>query len=91
LFSDWRNPVDAAAIISKARFDVIVGRTSREIVQAYSVLYPYAVRVVRTITIERQNGAAVTRHDSGWQAVSDGSYHYPKPDLITHPGVVRGV
>ncbi|MGH2322810.1 hypothetical protein, partial [Enterococcus faecalis] len=31
LFSDWRNPVDAAAIISKARFDVIVGRTSREI------------------------------------------------------------
>jgi hypothetical protein len=89
LFSDWRNPVDAAAIISKARFDVIVGRTSREVVQAFSVLYPYAVRVVRTITIERQNGAAVVRHDSGWQAVSDGVYHYPKPDLITHPGVVR--
>ena len=37
LFSDWRNPVDAAAIISKARFDVFVGRTSREVVQAYSV------------------------------------------------------
>jgi hypothetical protein len=91
LFSDWRNPADAAAIISKARFDVIVGRVSCEIVQAYSVLYPYAVRVVRTITIERQNGAAVVRHDSGWQAVSDGVYRYPKPDLITHPGVVRGV
>jgi hypothetical protein len=89
LFSDWRNPVDAAATISKARFDVFVGRTSREVVQAYSVLYPYAVRVVRTITIERQNGAAVVRHDSGWQPVSDGLYHYPKPDLITHPGVVR--
>ena len=91
LFSDWRNPIDAAAIISKARFDVIVGRTSREVVQAYSVLYPYAVRVVRTISIERQNGAAVARHDSGWQPVSDGTYHYPKPELITHPGVVRGV
>ena len=89
LFSDWRNPVDAAAIISKARFDVFVGRTSREVVQAYSVLYPYAVRVVRTITIERQNGAAIVRHDSGWQPVSDGHYSYPKPDLITHPGVVR--
>jgi hypothetical protein len=89
LCSDWRNPVDAAATISKARFDVIVGRTSREIVQAYSVLYPYAVRVVRTITIERQNSGVVVRHDSGWQAVSDGLYFYPKPDLITHPGVVR--
>ena len=89
LFSDWRNPTDAAAIISKARFDVFVGRTAREVVQAYSVLYPYAVRVVRTITIERQNGAAIVRHDSGWQPVSDGLYAYPKPALITHPGVVR--
>nr|WP_294521788.1 hypothetical protein [uncultured Rhodopila sp.] len=93
LFSNWRNPTDAAAIISKAQFDVVVGRTAREIVQAYSVLYPYAVRVVRTITIERQNGAAVVRHDSGWQAVSDGLYAYPdppsKPVLVTHPGVVR--
>jgi hypothetical protein len=91
LFSDWRNPTDAAAVISKARFDVFVGRTSREVVQARSVLYPYAVRVVRTITIERQNGAAVVRHDSGWQAVTDGVYSYPDPALITHPGVVRGV
>jgi hypothetical protein len=91
LFSDWRNPTDAAAIISKARFDVVVGRTAREVVQARSVLYPYAVRVVRTITIERQNGAAVVRHDSGWQAVTDGVYSYPDPALITHPGVVRGV
>ena len=89
LFSDWRNPTDAAAIISKARFDVFVGRTALEIVQAFSVLYPYAVRVVRTITIERQNGAAVVRDDSGWQAVTDGRYAYPKPALVTHPGVVR--
>jgi hypothetical protein len=88
LFSDWRNPVDVG--ISKARFDVTVGRTSREIVQIHSLLYPYAVRVVRTITIERQNGAAIVRHDSGWQAVSDGVYLYPQPSLITHPGVVWG-
>jgi len=91
LVSDWRNPADAAAIISKARFDVLVGRTSLEIVQAYSVLYPYAVRVVRTITIQRENGAAIVRHDSGWQAVSDGTYHYPKPNLVTHPGLVAEV
>lgn len=90
IFSDWRNPVDAAANISKVRFDVLVGRTALEIVQAYSVLYPYAVRVVRTITIERQNSGTVVRHDSGWQAVSDGAYEYPTPAaLVTHPGVVR--
>ncbi|HEY1329477.1 MAG TPA: hypothetical protein VGI14_21260 [Casimicrobiaceae bacterium] len=89
-FSDWRNPDDTAAAISKVRFDVLVGRTSLEVVQVYSLLYPYAVRVVRTITIERQNGASVVRHDSGWQALSDGAYRYPKPDLVTHPGVVPG-
>ena len=91
LLSDWRNPTDAAAVISKTRFDVLVGRTSLEIVQAYSVLYPYAPRMVRTITVQRQNGAAVTRSDSGWQPVSDGVYRFPKPGLVTHPGVVAGV
>jgi hypothetical protein len=91
LFSDWRNPTDAAAIISKAQFNVIVGRTSFEVVQARSVKYPYAVRVVRTITIQRENGAVISRRDSGWQPVTDGTYQFPKPDLITHPGVVLGV
>jgi hypothetical protein len=91
LFSEWKNPVDAAAVISKAEFDVLTGRTSLEIVQAYSVLYPYAVRVVRTITIQRENGGTVVRHDSGWQAVTDGLYVYPAPGLQTHPGVVRAV
>ena len=87
-FSDWRNPTDAAGVISKARFDVLVGRTSVEVVQAYSILYPYAVRVVRTITIERQNSGSVVRHDSGWQALTDGEFRYPKPDIVSHPGVV---
>jgi len=91
LFNDWRNPSDLAGLVSKAQFHVIVGRTSLEVVQERSLLYPYAVRVVRTITIERLNNAAIVRHDSGWQAVSDGAYSYPKRDLITHPGVVRGV
>jgi hypothetical protein len=42
-----------------------------EVVQARSLLYPYAVRVVRTITIERLNSAAFVRHDSGWQGPWD--------------------
>ncbi|HET8998439.1 MAG TPA: hypothetical protein VFP86_02215 [bacterium] len=101
LFSDWRNPSDAAAVVSQARFDVIVGRTSLEIIQFRSVLYPYAVRVVRTVTIQRLNSGTVARHDSGWQAVTDGRYLYPdyrtnpdinpSPGITTHPGVVLGV
>jgi hypothetical protein len=91
MFSDWRNPSGQAATISKVDLEVLVGRTSREVVQLFSVLYPYAVRVVRTITIERQNGGGITRADSGWQAVSDGTYAYPDAGLVTHPGVVRGV
>lgn len=91
LFSDWRSPGDDPPSISKVQFDVLVGRASLEVVQAYSILYPYAVRVVRTITIERRNSAAIVRHDSGWQAVSDGLYAFPEAGLVVHPGIVRGV
>jgi hypothetical protein len=93
LFSDWRNPyheaIDAVAV-TQARFDVLVGRTSYEVVQVRSWLFPYAVQVVRTITIERTNGARVIRRDSGWQAVGDGVYAFPSPPtILTHPGVIR--
>jgi hypothetical protein len=93
LFSDWRNPYndptrDAVAVV-QARFDVLIGRTAYEVIQVRSFLFPYAVKVVRTITIERRNNAVVTRHDSGWKAVSDGKYDYPSvTSIITHPGVV---
>lgn len=92
IFSDWVNPADAGAIISKAQFEVFVGRTRLEVVQAHSLLYPFAVRVIRTITMERGNGAGVMRKDSGWQAASDGRFEFPAGSgVITHPGVVRGV
>jgi hypothetical protein len=101
LFSDWLNPEDAAAVVSEARFDVLVGRTSYEVVQVRSILYPYAIRVVRTITIQRLNNAVLIRQDSGWQAASEGRYSYPdsssdpslapSPYLYTHPGVVLGI
>jgi len=97
-FSDWRNPEDAAAVVSQVRLDVLVGRTAMEVVQIRSVLYPYAVRVVRTIVIQRANEGAVVRRDSGWQAVTDGTYAYPdytvtpglnpSPPIKTHPGVL---
>jgi hypothetical protein len=74
LFSDWRNETSDMTAVSKARFDVLIGRTAVEVVQVRSILYPYGVRVVRTITIQRKNTGVVARHDSGWQAASDGEY-----------------
>ena len=92
IFSDWVNPADAGAIISKAQFEAFVGRTRLEVVQAHSLLYPFAVRVIRTITMERGNGAGVMRKDSGWQPASDGRFDFPAGSgVTTHPGVVRGV
>ncbi|MCJ1379351.1 hypothetical protein MMC17_002452 [Xylographa soralifera] len=90
-FSDWRNPADAAATISKVNFNVMLGRTSREVVQLYSIKYPWGTQVVRTITIDRQNSGVVVRSDSGWQAVSQGLYQYPKPGITTNSGVVLGI
>jgi hypothetical protein len=91
VFSDWRDVRDVGTFVSKVQFDVMVGRTAREVVQIVSTLYPFAVRVVRTITIERTNAAIVVRHDSGWQATSDGAYSFPGTAITTHPGVVKGV
>jgi hypothetical protein len=91
VFSDWTDETDVVPSISEVRFDVLVGRTSVEIVQGRSLLYPYAVGVIRTIKLLRDNAGRVRRTDSGWQATTDGRYRWPRPDTRTHPGVVRGV
>lgn len=95
LYSRWRNPQAQIAQTSEVRFDVVVGRTAYEVVQVRSLLYPWAVRVVRTITIQRTGGGGVYRRDSGWVAASDGVFQFPPhpagANIETHPGVVRGV
>lgn len=100
LFSNWLNPNAAIAATSQAKFDVLIGRTSHEIIQVKSILYPWGVPVVRTITIQRTSGAGVTRYDSGWKAQGPGKYdfsyfvivgttkvHIPNP-FEFHPGLV---
>lgn len=91
LFSNWLNQTDDPVAVSQARFDVLIGRTAYEVIQVRSVLYPYGVRVVRTITIDRKNSGSVVRKDSGWQAVSDGEYLFPGVGLTTHPGAVQKI
>jgi hypothetical protein len=89
LFSEWKD--DSGGSITQVRFDVLNGRTAVEVVQARSILYPYGVRVIRTIKMLRDNAGRVRRTDSGWQAQTDGRYAWLRPDVKTHPGVVRGV
>ena len=95
LFSDWRDSITEVGIV-KVQFDVMVGRTAREVVIDQSNLYPWAARVVRTITMERQPAGWVHRTDSGWQPASEGVFVFPvneRPDYAghVHPGAVLGV
>lgn len=107
IFSDWINPHAAVAETSQAKFDVFVGRCAHEIIQVKSILYPWAIKVVRTITLFRANSAYCYRFDSGWRAESDGrfdfTYYVYEPDgaqLVPkarqakypiHPGICKGL
>lgn len=100
MFSNWLNPNAAIAATSQANFDVLIGRTSHEIIQVKSILYPWGVPVVRTITIQRTSGGGVTRYDSGWKAQGPGKYDFSYFEIIGttkvavpnpfefHPGLV---
>ncbi len=106
LFSRWQNPNAAIAATSQTFFDVFVGRTAHEVVQVRSLVYPWGIRVVRTITMFRTSSAHVFRFDTGWQAESAGVYDFsynaykaPGSDELVHkanpyeihPGIVKGV
>lgn len=76
IFSNFLDSTATIADVSQAQFDVIVGRTGHEVVQIRSILYPFGVHVVRTITLMRSNNGYVFRSDSGWKAESDGFYNF---------------
>jgi len=76
IFSNWLDADATMAEVSQATFDVIVGRTAHEVVQVRSILYPFGVHVVRTITLMRSANGYVFRSDSGWKAESDGFYDF---------------
>src|SRR5262249_46530221 len=76
IFSNWLNPHAAVAETSQAKFDVFVGRCAHEIIQVRSIMYPWGIKVVRTITLFRANTAYCYRYDSGWRAESDGRFDF---------------
>jgi hypothetical protein len=75
MFSNWLSD-GSIADVSQVHFDVIVGRTGSEVVQIRSVVYPYGIHVVRTITLTRSRNGYVFRSDSGWKAETDGIYDF---------------
>lgn len=104
MFSNWVDGDAAIAEVSQAKFDVLMGRTAHEVVQVRSIMYPFGVHVVRTITLMRSANGYVFRSDSGWKAESDGFYdfdyniNFDTDPLIPvndpyefHPGAVKGV
>jgi hypothetical protein len=106
IFSNWFNPLAQMAQTSQAKFDVWVGRTAHEVIQVKSIIYPWGIRVVRTIILYRASTGYEYRVDTGWKAESDGkfdfSYYvkYPSnnpnivglfPDYQVHPGVIQGL
>lgn len=76
IFSNWLDSGAAIAEVSQTLFDVLVGRTAHEVVQVRSILYPWGVHVVRTITLMRSANGYVFRSDSGWRAESDGFFDF---------------
>ena len=76
IFSNWLDGNAAIAEVSQAKFDVLVGRTAHEVIQVRSILYPFGVHVVRTITLMRSPNGYIFRSDSGWKAESDGFYDF---------------
>jgi hypothetical protein len=86
LLSDWRDPEAVGPAIIEARFDVFVGRTSHEVIQMQSILYPWWIKVVRTITMDRTRGGWILREDTGWVATSDGRFGYQgDPNALAEP------
>jgi hypothetical protein len=105
-FSNWNNPDAQFASTSQARFDVMVGRAAHEVIQVKSIVYPWGIHVVRTITLFRVGSGYVYRVDSGWKAESDGKFDFrfkyvknkANPNAATqvapykiHQGTVKGL
>ncbi len=107
IFSKWFDNSAEFATTSKAEFEVFVGRTAHEVIQVKSLIYPWGIHVVRTITIFRTAGGYEYRVDSGWKAESDGKFDFrlhvvdddttkpPKQHVESpytiHPGVIKGL
>ncbi|MDB5042402.1 MAG: hypothetical protein JWN27_3128, partial [Candidatus Eremiobacteraeota bacterium] len=87
-FSDFQYLGDETGI-TEARFDVIVGRTLYELVEAQSYILPWYIPVINTTIFSRDATGYVNRFNTGWRAKTDGTFKFPNGAAeIEHGGVV---
>ena len=87
MFSDWQIKDLSFVGVVRSRFEVLVGRTSYELVQIASVIIPWSIRITRTIIFDRFSTGLVVRHDTGWKAVGFGKFELLQADQQL-PGAV---
>jgi len=85
MFSDWRDPSTTDVGVVRALFDVLLGRTSHEIVQLQTWILPWSVRLQRSIVFDRSDGGEVVKHDSGWKAVDVGKFELLGSQVLPGP------
>ena len=87
-FSEWLDQSVTGTGVTKVQFEASIGRTALDVIQVVSVIYPYCIKVVRTITMQRQNAGWIKRTDSGWQAASPGTFEQYASKV--HLGALNG-
>ncbi len=74
MFSDWADLTLGDVGVTRARFDVLVGRTAYELVQIQSIILPFSIRMTQTVIFERFDDGLVVRHQTDWKAINDGAF-----------------
>jgi len=89
MFSHWHrnlivsDPCDIG--VDDVKFDVVLGRTNFEFIEARSWLFPWCIPVVRSITIFRTLSGVDVRTLSDWKATDDSHFEILPPDGFNSP------
>lgn len=95
LFSNWRDfnheMVDGGpTCVAQMQFAAMMGRVAQEKVVVDSIVYPWGIKVRRTVTMDRKQAGWVLRQDSGWIAISDATF-WPFEGEDLHQGLVKKI
>jgi hypothetical protein len=86
MVSAWADP-QVGSGIDQARFQVFVGRTAYELVEAQTYILPWRIPVVDTTVFERDSAGYVARHNTGWRARDVAAFQYEVGTPVEQGGV----
>lgn len=91
MFTDWRSDSKSQAQgTSQVNFEVIVGRTEREVVVQKMELVYCGASATRTVVIQRLNNGHM-RRQVFLKATGDGAFVFSDSNITTHTGLVKRV